>query len=427
MPDIVIIGYGFSGGMVLANLVQQAHAPLSIAIIDGSPHAMRGTAYGTRRMEHVLNVRAGNMGAFADDVGGFQQWRSERDDAADAQDFAPRTLYGEYLESIQRDAAAMAQHKSITLQHIAADVQHIAMEQGALTLTLTNGKSIYAAQVVVATGNVFSTPVDSGIARAPWFADIHALVARAPARVALIGSGLTAMDTIISLLDAGYAGEICCISRHGWLPQPHVPPQLVADIAVAALMEGTVSHRLYALRRMVQEAATQHISWHAVIDALRPHTVALWQSLPVKERQRFMRRVFTLWNVHRHRMDAALYARITAAQNLHILKASFVRRDADGIVVACHGQMQHVPAPVVFDCRGPSYRALPSFVQEAVDTGLLTMHPVGGLRVSDGDYRVSTAPIYAIGTPLIGERLETTAVPELRVQAQAVARQLLAS
>jgi len=420
--DIAIIGYGFAGGMVLANLVRQAMGACRIAIIDDTPHAARGTAYGTRYAEHVLNVRAGNMGAFAGDVGGFQHWRTTNGDAGTAYDFAPRMRYGDYLETIQNDTRALAQQKHIALQYIAASVQHMAAHDGTVTLTLSHGATLSASRVVVATGNVFSTPADAAIDRAPWFADIPALIARAPQRVALIGSGLTAMDTIISLLQGGYQGEICCISRHGWLPQPHVPPAPAAAINVDALMHGTLSQRLRTLRRMIAHAE----SWHQVIDGLRPHTVALWRSLSLAEQQRFMARLFTLWNIHRHRIDAALYQRLTQAPNMRIMQASFLRRDDAGVVVkTTHGE-QHIAAGMVFDCRGPSYRALPAFLAQAADDGLITRHGLAGVCEVGEAYRISTAaPIYAIGTPLIGERLETTAVPELRVQAHAVATVLL--
>ena len=55
MQRIAIIGFGFSGTMLLANLVRAVEAPLEIYIIDPALTA-RGMAYSTPYSEHLLNV-----------------------------------------------------------------------------------------------------------------------------------------------------------------------------------------------------------------------------------------------------------------------------------------------------------------------------------------------------------------------------------
>ncbi len=435
--DVAIIGYGFSGGMVLAQLVRRAAAPLRIIIIDDSSHAKRGTAYATAHNEHVLNVRAGNMGAFDDDAGGFFAWLSSAPGKAAATarglardyaaaDFAPRALYGDYLSVIQYQASEEAAKKHITITHSKQRAVALAGGVEGSVVTLADGSSVQAKKLVLATGNVFSTPADAGLDRMPWFASFKSI---SSPRVALVGSGLTAMDSVLSLLEQHYPGDICCISRSGHMPHAHVPPApTLPALDVQALTRGRLSQRMKLLRAMVQHAAQQQIAWHHVIDALRPYTTALWQSLSVADQQRFMKRLFTVWNVHRHRIDPALHARITAAPNVTQLRAALAAVDANGITVTRDGGVQHIAANPVFDCRGPSYRSLPAFIADAAAQGIVTAHVISGLQTMDGKYRVSGlihAPIYAMGVLLLGERFETNAVPELRVQAREIAETLL--
>lgn len=434
--DVAIIGYGFSGGMVLAQLVRRAVTPLSIIIIDDSPHAKRGTAYATAHNEHVLNVRASNMGAFDDDAGGFFAWLSSAQGKAAAKarditrefaatDFAPRALYGDYLSIVHYQAGEEAAKKRIAITHSKQHVSALTHDDTGNAITLGDGSTIHAKKLVLATGNMFATPADARLDRMPWFASFKGI---ASPRVALVGSGLTAMDSVLSLLEQHYEGDICCISRSGHMPHAHVAPAALPQLDVQALMHGRLSKRMQLLRSMVQHAAQQTISWHYVLDALRPHTTSLWQSLSIADQQRFMQRLFTLWNVHRHRIDPALHARIRAAANVTHLRAAFVSADDAGITVARDGGAQHIDASPVFDCRGPSYRSLPAFVADAVKHGIVTPHLISGLQTMDGKYRVSSlhhAPIYAMGALLLGERFETNAVPELRVQAREIAETLL--
>ena len=97
---IAIVGGGFSGVMTAVNLARLTRHPLDLTIINQHRPTARGIAYGTRRMEHLLNVAARNMSAFPDHPDHFLQWlrtRSEYDTVPDIElreRFIPRMLYG---------------------------------------------------------------------------------------------------------------------------------------------------------------------------------------------------------------------------------------------------------------------------------------------------------------------------------------------
>ena len=102
--DIAIIGAGFSGTMLAAQLAR-AGGP-RIALIERRDEPARGTAYATDHANHLLNVRAARMSAWPDDPGHFARWLVARG-LGGPHDFAPRRSYGVYLE--EQLAAAKAE------------------------------------------------------------------------------------------------------------------------------------------------------------------------------------------------------------------------------------------------------------------------------------------------------------------------------
>ena len=65
--SIAIIGGGASGVLMAAHLLRSPDPDLDIVIIEKQTSLGRGLAYSTDLSDHVLNVRASNMSAFADD------------------------------------------------------------------------------------------------------------------------------------------------------------------------------------------------------------------------------------------------------------------------------------------------------------------------------------------------------------------------
>ncbi len=59
---------------------------------------------------------------------------------------------------------------------------------------------------------------------------------------------------------------------------------------------------LSKVRATISDAQAQGIPWQSVFDALRQHAPSLWQALPMRERQKFLRRLRRWYDVHRYRM-----------------------------------------------------------------------------------------------------------------------------
>ncbi len=107
MRTVAIIGGGFSGVAIAANLARFGAGVCRAVIVEESDRPGLGVAYGTTRSEHLLNVVAGRMSAFRDDADHLLRWLNGNGHAYGATDFIPRPLYGVYLRSLLDDAVRM--------------------------------------------------------------------------------------------------------------------------------------------------------------------------------------------------------------------------------------------------------------------------------------------------------------------------------
>jgi uncharacterized NAD(P)/FAD-binding protein YdhS len=77
---IIIVGGGASGVLLACHLFRNDDDDIRVTLIEKRPVVGRGMAYSTAQPRHLLNVRATNMSAFADDPLHFCRWLAENDD-----------------------------------------------------------------------------------------------------------------------------------------------------------------------------------------------------------------------------------------------------------------------------------------------------------------------------------------------------------
>ncbi len=382
LHKIAVIGGGASAALFLAALKD---GPFSVDVYDRNGRFARGIAYSTTNNAHLLNVRAGNMSGLQDNKPHFAQWAAAFGYGAD--DFAPRLLYGRYLDELWADAAAR-----ITVNKITEDVTSSTRTDGGYRI---NGCDYD--DVILATGNVVPLgPRVQGTVEGyhtdPWhLTKDHIAGAQ---HVALIGTGLTAVDAVLTLDALGYDGQITMISRRTLLPAVHAAPAVWPHPPLSADdADKPLSHLIGMIRLHVREAAAENIPWQAVIDSLRPVTNPLWQNFSDAQRARFSKHLLTLWNIHRHRMAPSIAQQVKQMKDqgrLHFIRDS-VRDIAPGPIV--NGARAQYPCDAVINCMGYRY------------------HEAG--RSYDHSH--------AIGPVRFGTIFETTAIPEVRAQAKDVA------
>ncbi len=446
--DLAIVGFGFGGLMVLANTVRAATGPLNITVIASDARGV-GLAYGTDNPLHLLNVPAQNMSAFAQEPAHFLHWLRTPEAAAllpelglaslpGEGDFSPRVLYGRYLGHILHATMATAAQKHIAIDWVEASATTMAPSGQGWRIE-AGERHIEAARVVIATGNeaksMFPHLPHDAIIEQPWRMtkeQVHRFGSRP---IVLIGTGLTSVDILLSLRRWGYHGVVHAISRNGLLPLPHKPTTAAFALDTTALF---ACKNLLALLRFVRAAIHDHErvggDWRAVIDALRPHAIALWQQMTPRDQRAFIRRLATQWNSHRHRMApsiAAIMAQEIATGKLHMGGSHHLHATADGehLKLAVHwmsGAQEVLQPAAILNCAGPEInwaRSTQTLLQGLLRDGHVTAHATGLGVVADAHYKIGTN-LYAIGTPMTGQFWESTAVPELRQQAASLGETL---
>ena len=454
MPTIAIIGAGFTGSMLAVHLISRSDGHLRVVLIERRPACGRGLAYSTANPSHLLNVPAGKMSAFPSDPNHFLAWLGSRTlphnnvgRSYGPGSFVPRHLYGDYLSAIIDGAAeSVPSHR---LQRIKAQAIDLSLNADTVQITLSNGATIEADRAVLALGNFPPLPPFEGAASLtasgrylpnPWQPGTLNSIP-SDAAVVLIGAGLTMVDLAIALINNGHRGPLHAISRHGLQPQRHLTPP-APPIQPFSLDELPLNAR-GLLRAVRQRIRTEPASgWRSVIDALRPVTQELWRRAPHIERARFLRHLQARWDVHRHRLAPEIAAQIgqaLAAGQLHFHSGRVAACDATNGSLAVRLRSRGsaaaatLSARYLINCTGPAsdYRRIDDpLVRSLLARGLVRPDPLRlGLDV-DRDLHLLTrdgAPshrLYATGPLTKGAAWEITSVPDLRVQAESLARHL---
>jgi uncharacterized NAD(P)/FAD-binding protein YdhS len=446
---IAIIGGGASGTLAAVYLLREAAArrmPLQIALIDRHGRHGLGQAYSTTHPAHLLNSPACAMSALADDPGHLSRWAAGAGWPDDG--FLPRSAYGRYLTEVLAAAERSAQ-PTARVSRITAQV--VAVRRGghgrALRLHLAADGRIDADAVVLATGNLPSAPpcpVPPGCRYIadPW--EPGALREAADGGpVALLGTGLTMLDVAIALTDAHPRTAVHAISRHALLPREHHWPRAAPGLgARPAIRPSPGTLRLTALIRGVRASASAYPGdWQDIVDALRPQIPWLWDQLPERDQRLFLRHVSRYWEVHRHRVPPRTARRITALASagrltVHRGRVTAASDERGGVLVRIEdgGSSTELAVGCLINCTGPATDVTATadpLLRQLLDSGLARPDPLrlgldadarGALRDADG---AAASDIVTLGPLLRGRRYETTAIPEIRDQAAAIARHLL--
>jgi uncharacterized NAD(P)/FAD-binding protein YdhS len=453
---VAVIGGGFSGTLAAVNLARLSLGPLRITLVNHGAPSGRGVAYGTRRPEHLLNVAARNMSAFPDHPNHLLEWLRTRTDYAALPEaelretYLPRRVYGDYVRGLlHHHSRPLDPRSKVEFGLIDDEVFDLSPEGDGARLHFASGTTLDADRVILATGN--ETPADlpgsdTVATHEAWCANPWMdWESRVPAGgdIFLLGTGLTTVDAIVTLLALNWPGKIHAVSRNGLLPLSHFkgvddplfPPPGV-DLAALGLA---------ALARLLEEHCarlrTAGLNPAMVVDKMRPHTQRIWQAFTDAERREFIARHAARWNVLRHRIAPSIHQQITAALQsgrLQITRAAVTGVKPLGAKIgvqlrSADGTVSLKEAALAINCTGPHTRFTATrspLLQNLLRRGLVQPDSMDmGVRVEPDFAAIETTGhspfLYAIGPLLRGTLWETVAVPELRGQALRVAQVLL--
>lgn len=425
---VAIVGGGFSGTMVAANLARRG---VRSTIIEANGQAGQGAAYSTTEPAHLLNIRAHTMGAWPDNPGDFAAR-----ECVEPNSFAQRRQYGRYLRAILDEAIQSGCVEVVEDRAIAAE-----RGSGGWRVRLEGGRAIESTALVLALGN--QPPAELPFAREagerlidnPWRGRARSAIAEAAEKgvdVLIVGTSLTMVDTVLSLDAAGHRGRMIAISRRGKVPLPGGPHDPV-PVDRDQLPEPKVREIAKWLRKRSSE-----VDWRSAVDSLRPHSHRLWQALSAAEKRLFLRYGRPWWDIHRHRIAPQVsqsIGKLIGSGRLEVIAGRIldVRATGDALEVTYRRRGRDEPEPprrfgYIFNCTGPLgdiSRTEDPLLRQLLDDGAIEPDELAiGLAVDERSRAGPAERLWALGTLTKGRYWEIIAVPDIRDQAAAVAEDI---
>jgi uncharacterized NAD(P)/FAD-binding protein YdhS len=438
---VAILGGGASGALVATQLLSRLGEGDEVILIHRNTTLCFGIAYGTGDLAHRLNVRGQGMSAFPDRPNHFVDWLVEKEVGESErlkEAFVARRIYGEYLQSVLDDAI---QNSPASLKIVVDEAVGLEMDGTSKRVTLGSGENFLATHAVLAIGHLSAKfppilrPLEQNprFVRTPWANGLDQMELGDNENILMIGTGLTMVDAAVSLRPKLKRGTIFARSRHGLMPHTHrhgpKPP-------VIQVPEPPSDIRSLA-KEVIRQGRLAGPNWRGVVDGCRTRTAAWWKGLDWKERSRFMHHLTPFWDVHRHRVDDELYAVLKQMQieerlNIGSGRVLDIQELECGFRVTLgRPNVTHETLNVgwILNCTGPEtgYRdAKLPLLETAVASGLASYDPLGlGLNVDDTHQTGPDSGVYAIGPLCRGCLWETIAVPEIRSQAELIAKSIV--
>lgn len=450
MKRITIIGGGASGSLLAANLLRHnKDETLIVNLVEKKDRIGRGVAYSATSDCHMLNVPAGKMGAFPEDIEHFHGWLKEKNYAYQPNAFVPRRIYGEYLREVICNTINN-KTPSTEFNIIDDEAVDIVLDEYQAQTILRSGEILFSDQVVLAFGNF--PPPDPSVEnlefaqaqkyfRNPWSSELSEKI-DADDEVLIIGTGLTMVDAVLNLHASNHKGRIHAISTRGLLPAVHRLGYVYPPFYTELQSQTRITDILKIVRRHIKKAEAEGVDWRAVIDSLRPHTQEIWRNLPEAEKRYFMQHLSRYWNAARHRMPpeaARILDEMQSRGALEILKGRLRKIDVSEsgkfeVTFTVNGGEKRICADAIINSIGSqsNFQKLDTqllknlFASGTINTDSLRLGldalPDGRTLNKIGSV---SQKIFTIGTALKGVLWESTAIPEIRIQANKLALDLL--
>lgn len=455
MPVIAIIGGGFCGLMTAINVIEKSPMPIAITLINKDFPTAKGVAFSAHTEAYLLNVAASNMSCFADDLRHFMRWLQQQPAYKAVPEnmlermFVPRKLYGEYL--LQTWESAKQSNPQVIVTEVIAKATNVTVENGVSTVMCDNGETVRANYLVLATGN--EKPSSPYITNAafynspryfanPWNADAVRNINNED--VLIIGNGLTMVDTVLGLLEQNYKGTIYSLSPNGFSLLPHIGHGVLYKELLNELKPPFKLAELYKLfSKHIKLVSAIGLSAEPVIDSVRVKTQEIWAALSLEDKRQFLRHIKYKWGIARHRLPAHIHRKLQQLRvdkKLVSCKASLQNLDENNnsVTVTFYDkklqQTQTINVARVINCTGPVSditRSDNKLIKNLVTNNLIAPDPLKlGINASfDGEIIDATGNIsdtlFTLGSHMKGILWESTAVPDLRVQADRLAGLLL--
>jgi len=357
-----------------------------------------GIAYRTSQAEHRLNAPAKTMSLDIEGTESFPQylrkhhWMVQGNSFEEC--FPQRMVYRQYLRQQLMDNATLLMRR-VSFQPRAQDPYQL---RGAPT--------VLCCGAVHQTANIQTTCIQD-----PWSFD-YARVLNAT-NVVVLGSGLTALDTAISIWSVNPGCHITFISRSGRFPL--LPgARGVKDInGVTSDWTFEHPHSVRLMLREMRQTVKNGVFWGDLMNHLRNKWSQLWNGLSDAEKNRFLRHVRPFWEIHRHKM-------IPETRMILSDHAWKIKRLRDV-------QYEFQDAEFVFNATGVNTNASANpLIAKLLSSKVVSIPPGRGASyglAGDENCKVGMR-MWCVGAYMRWNRWESTAMSDIVAMTKIVARQL---
>lgn len=487
MREIAIVGGGGGAVCLLDALSQASGPPAAVTVFEPSDRLWRGRPYQRDADCILVNLPSRAMSVRAGDTRHFDRWLADRRwqtgalreaSPFDVAAFPPRAVFGDYLESVAQQSMARLDERGGKVRLVRERIVDATPAAGGAVLTTERGTRHEADRVVLCIG---AGVPDDGFALdgpEPGFVPDPYPVARTLAgidpqhTVAVLGTGLTAVDVALALRAGGHQGPVFLLSRHGVLPavrqQPvvhtlrHFTPdhfralsdggEVPFSAVVGVLRDELTSagqdfaeletefallreDPVRRLRRQLDLVHGQGLGLRILQQTL-PVAVDVWPLMPYRDRDELLRRHYRAVHSLCCPMPPSTGARLLAmseAGRLHVVGGlDDVRRTGEGFSATADGRTIHAGTVINAGSVAP-HRVPPAaapLVRSLIASSAASAHPHGGLRVRRETNRLvadggTQECFYALGDLTFGSLFITAAIPVIVKLAREIAREVL--
>jgi len=449
MYHFTIIG----GGAACVPLLQQLTmlieekkiASTVINIIEKNTNAPLGAglAYSTKSSEQILRLPVTKMSAHPDKPNHFADWikanqnKWERDFPdldIDTDLYPPRYIFGLYLQDVITELCQQAETIGITVNIIFKEAVDIQKMNSGFNITLKDRNDqineLTTNQVFLCTGHMpaASTYLElnekTGYFNSPWNTVINSIPIDDP--IIILGTRLTAIDTVLSLVAHGHRGKIYMASRSGLLPCvignsveyekkyltteaidrqtgfgtsklsldtvlalfwqeiENSEKRKISDEERRALIKPQFSPDAWLKNEIRNSQSTR--PWQSVLVSLYPIVQKIWDALKKEDKQKFLDDYYSIWMTYLAAFPISNAKKILAlmkSQQLVVLNGlQSVEHDGQQFRITCNDQAYITPYVINCTGAGHDYRHSDSLlIQNLIKNKLVTPYALGGLKV----------------------------------------------